>query len=396
MIIIGDALIELTKLEPESVQCCVTSPPYWGLRDYGIESTVWDGDENCQHDWRTERTARPNSSGGKTDWAKKMLACKGKDNYQEFTDYNDRATYTNFCTKCSAWRGNFGLEPTPELYVKHSIEIFREVRRVLRKDGTLWLNLGDSYAMSSLHGEGEIRNPTRNHDSMKSWENGIDRKFNSVKASGLKPKNLIGIPWRVAFALQKDGWWLRQDIIWAKPNPMPESVTDRCTKAHEYIFLLTKNSRYYYDADAIAELSTTFENRPHGIVRDREYDYDSKQAMLRKRTRPNGLSTEQQKRQGGAPDCGVPLYRNKRSVWTINTQPYPEAHFAVFPDEIPANCIKAGSKEGDIILDPFLGSGTTAQVAKKLGRKYIGIELNPNYLPLINRRLAQEELFGAD
>ncbi len=317
-IIIGDALTELKKLPDESVQCCVTSPPYWGLRDYGVDDQL-------------------------------------------------------------------GLEKTPEEYVEKMVELFREVRRVLRKDGTLWLNMGDSYC-----GTGQESSNTGVTTAKQASNKGA---YRAPYAEGLKPKDLCGIPWRVAFALQQDGWWLRQDIIWAKPNPMPESVTDRCTKAHEYIFLMTKSAKYYYDADAIAERSVTFEDRPPGVIRDREYNYDSKQKAM---GRHNGIQQPHSthlRRSAGLPDDQYEK-RNKRSVWTINTQPYPEAHFAVFPDEIPANCIKAGSKEGDVILDPFLGSGTTAQVAKKLGREYIGIELNPDYLPLIERRLAQGELFN--
>lgn len=312
-IIIGDSLTELKKLPDEIVQCCVTSPPYLGLRDYGVDDQL-------------------------------------------------------------------GLEKTPEEYVEKMVNLFREVRRVLRKDGTLWLNLGDSYATQSGTQGGDIKYKGLHQRLHEATAN----KQPKPKQIGLKHKDLCGIPWRVAFALQQDGWWLRQDIIWAKPNPMPESVTDRCTKAHEYIFLLTKSAQYFYDADALRE--------PHKEVSLKRIEYG-----LKHRHPDNigvGIPPVDTDKMGDR-FCN-PDGRNKRSVWTINTQPYPEAHFAVFPDEIPVNCIKAGSKEGDVILDPFLGSGTTAQVAKKLGRKYIGIELNPEYLPLIERRLAQGELFNQE
>ncbi len=374
MIIIGDALTELKRLESESIQCCVTSPPYWGLRDYGTATWV-GGDSDCDHRGIEARTV----SGG-----------AGK----QYTNVGSNRVYSGDC-RCGAKRidSQLGLEKTPEEYVDKMVEIFREVRRILRSDGILFLNLGDTYYNYRGDSDFSIKQTIASHEGHAMHSPSGKRNY---KNPNLKGKDLVGIPWMVAFALRSDGWWLRQDIIWSKPNPMPESVTDRCTKAHEYIFLLTKSSKYYYDADAIAEPISTFENRPDGVVRDRIYGYDSKQAKMRKRSSTFKQAIKCGNSQGGSEYIICDGKRNKRSVWTINTQPYPEAHFAVFPDEIPANCIKAGSKEGDVILDPFLGSGTTAQVAKKLGRKYIGIELNPEYLPLINRRLAQEELFGAD
>ena len=217
------------------------------------------------------------------------------------------------------------------------VEVFRQIKRVLKHDGTVWLNLGDSYG------------------------NG---------------KQLTGIPWRVAFALQADGWYLRQDIIWHKPNPMPESVTDRCTKSHEYIFLLTKSAKYFYDNDAIREQTITQDNSN----RDRDI---TRLNNTPGRSRMGGLKTNNYEK------------RNKRSVWKINTKPYKEAHFAVFPPELPELCIKAGSSEGDIVLDPFFGSGTTGWVAQRLGRKWIGIELNEEYIKIAEKRFKQQELFVA-
>ncbi len=264
----GDAIERLKDIEDNTIQCVVTSPPYWGLRDYGKENQI-------------------------------------------------------------------GLEETPEEYVNNIVNVFREVKRALKDDGTLWLNLGDSYG---------------------------------------EKKQLIGIPWRVAFALQADGWYLRQDIIWHKPNPMPESVTDRCTKSHEYIFLLTKSANYYYDANAIKEPAQDWGTRDRSNFRK-----GTKDKLLIHHGLKNANFAE--------------LGRNKRSVWKINIKPYKDAHFATFPEELPTLCIKAGSKENDIVLDPFFGSGTTGYVAQRLYRKWLGIELNPEYIKMANKRFSQQALF---
>jgi len=308
MIICGDALIELRKMPDESVHMCCTSPPYWGLRNYGIE-------------------------------------------------------------------GQLGLERTPKEYVAHLVEVFREVRRVLRKDGTLFLNLGDSYAS----GKGTCYNPGGGDTSLgkERKDAGIhplDRGNKSTLAlSGIKPKDLVGIPWRVAFALQADGWWLRQDIIWAKPNPMPESVRDRCTKAHEYIFMLTKSARYWYDAEAVREVQIT------------PMDTKSSQTFGAKGGKAEAVYGAKVSGDKWEPSG----HHNLRSVWTITTRPFKEAHFATFPPEIPDRCIKAGCPIGGVVLDPFFGAGTTGMVAKQLGRDFIGIELNPKYCEMAERRIAQ-------
>jgi DNA modification methylase len=294
MIYQGDCLDILPTLEPKSIQCCVTSPPYYGLRDYGCD-------------------------------------------------------------------GQIGLESTPEAYVEKLVAVFREVRRVLKDDGTLWLNLGDSYNGSGGAG-GDY-----NDGGLKEGQ----PKYPGRNIHALKPKDLIGIPWRVAFALQADGWYLRQDIIWAKPNPMPESVTDRCTKSHEYIFLLTKSARYYYDNEAVQELSVSESGTAGSWDGNRDFGL------------PNGHTRFAKPNLGGSIDGK----RNKRSVWNVTTKPYKEAHFATFPEEIPRTCILAGSKKGDTILDPFSGAGTTGVVAEKLNRKYIGIELNPQYTKMAEDRI---------
>ena len=311
-ILTGDALEKLRELPNESVQMCVTSPPYWGLRNYENENQL-------------------------------------------------------------------GLEKTPEEYVAKMVEVFREVKRILKKNGVCFLNIGDSYS-------GGGRGGNTKHGKGDNSAEATAESFNDIPA-----KNLVGIPWRVAFALQADGWYLRQDIIWSKPNAMPESVTDRCTGSHEYIFLLSKSARYFYDHEAILEEHITKENRPDGIVRDRIYDYDSKLKKMRGfKNKKTGAPRDPQHH--GQNINYHKKGRNKRSVWTIPTQKFSGAHFAVFPEKIPEICVKAGSREGDIILDPFFGSGTTGLVAKKAGRKFIGIELNENYVKLAKKRLSQETL----
>ena len=271
---------------------------------------------------------------------------------------------------------------TPELFVEHLVEVFREVRRVLRSDGTLWLNLGDSYAGSwGAQSRGESAPPVSSTSA-----NQVDaapkrtQTGSLSRTPGLKPKDIVGIPWRVAFALQADGWYLRSDIIWAKPNPMPESVTDRPTKAHEYVFLLAKGERYFYDADAIAE-PATYAGDQLGIVRG------SKRSALAMGRNPSGNEVP------GA-DADIASTRNRRSVWTIATEPTPDAHFATYPRKLVEPCILAGSPLGGIVLDPFGGSGTTGRVAEDLGRKWLLFDLNPTYAKIAKKKTAQAGLLG--
>ena len=317
------------------VQMCVTSPPYFGLRDYG-------------HD------------------------------------------------------GQLGLEATPTEYVVAMVEVFALVRELLSDDGVLWLNLGDTYSSSGAKGTGGA--------SKKQLSNAGSRFTQIIekgrKTDGLEPKQLIGIPWRVAFALQADGWYLRQDIIWHKPNPMPESVTDRCTKAHEYIFLLSKSARYHFNHEAIQELATGFDGRKDTMMKGSEKyangtmlatgNANSCSVDGRERWRYKNLGEKGQqphsmheKRLLGLPDELSPI-RNKRSVWTVPTISYSGAHFATFPPALIEPCILAGSRVGDTVLDPFFGSGTTGQVSQALGRKWIGCELNPAYGELQQVRTAQQ------
>jgi site-specific DNA-methyltransferase (adenine-specific) len=289
---VGDNRQTIKELSDQSVQMVVTSPPYFGLRDYGVEEQI-------------------------------------------------------------------GLESTPQEFIEELCLVFDEVWRVLKDDGTIWVNLGDSYAQSGQGGGGSYG--TERPD----WS-----KRGRKAPEGLKPKDLIGIPWRFAFAMQDRGWYLRSDIIWHKPNPMPESVTDRPTKSHEYIFLLTKNPKYYYDHEAIKEDSIWANHSRAGAGR---LTYDGKR--------------QGQKGTGQESFVTITDKRNKRSVWTVNTKPYKDAHFATYPPELITPCILAGSKEGDVVLDPFSGSGTTGEVALQHGRNYIGLELNADYAKLSEHRL---------
>lgn len=298
-----DCIQGMRSLPDGCVNTCVTSPPYWGLRDYGHE-------------------------------------------------------------------GQIGLEETPEAFVSQMVEVFREVKRLLRDDGTLWLNLGDTY-------------------SAQRWSNspsttGISGKQSDVlikKDTKLPDKNLVGIPWRVAFALQADGWYLRQDIIWHKPNPMPESVTDRCTKAHEYIFLLSKSPRYYFDSEAIKEEASDVSiARLKRGVSDHHKNVNGAPGQTPHsmgKPRNHDLSRD------------VPTTRNPRSVWTVTTKPFKDAHFATYPEDLIVPCILAGCPEGGLVLDPFMGAGTTALVSKKLGRNYVGFELNEEYKKIAEKRLTK-------
>jgi DNA modification methylase len=305
-ILVGDVRESLRGLSDGSVRCVVTSPPYWGLRDYG----------------------------------------------------ND---------------GQIGLEQTPELYVAEMVEVFREVRRVLADDGTLWLNLGDSYYSHDPGGyrEGEFLNANGRPPKKGQARN---RAGNYV--AGAKRKDLVGIPWRVAFALQADGWYLRQDIIWAKPNPMPESVTDRCTKAHEYVFLMTKKPRYYYNAEVVRE---PFANGGEWLGRESNTH----------KVKSGGNSDRADK--GARATTGNPNGRNRRSVWTVTTKPFKGAHFAVMPEALAEPCVLAGSAAGDTVLDPFSGSGTVGVVSLRHGRNYIGCELNPKYADLSRKRICDDQ-----
>lgn len=333
----AEVVTGLKQLEPESVNCCVTSPPYYGLRDYGV-------------------------------------------------------------------KGQIGLEPTPEEYISRMVDVFREVGRVLRNDGTLWLNIGDSYAGSGM---GAANYPDKTGEKQTTNKGSMSATGRAgLRFDGMKPKDLMGIPWMLAFALRADGWYLRQDIIWHKPNPMPESVRDRCTKAHEYIFLLSKSPRYYFDQEAILEpvsLSTHMR-----ISQDLANQIGSYRANGGAKTNGPMKAVSRKTQQGEIgvvknnaswdQACCLPVERrNKRSVWTVATQSFKEAHFATFPPELIKPCILAGCPEGGTVLDPFMGSGTTLVTANELDRNCIGFDINSDYCDMANRRrekaMSQQSFF---
>jgi DNA modification methylase len=439
----------LARLPDESVHCVVTSPPYWGLRNYNLPPQVWDGRPGCEHEWvMAER--RP-QSGGQGDASAKQMSNAGTQGSVQ------QSVQSGTCSKCGAWLGHHGLEPSIEMYVAHEVQVFREVRRVLRSDGTLWLNLGDCYAQGP---SGQSHNQENDGSGGNSaWK--TERSWSTV-SSNLKPKDLCMTPARVALALQADGWYLRSDIIWAKPNPMPESATDRPTKAHEYLFLLSKSARYFYDAEAIKERC---ESGPSNI-RKMEEGLDrigGKHKILIDPLSAASSTTHI----GQVRGVGDPAGRNRRTVWTIATESYSGSHFATFPTRLVSPCIQAGTSEhgvcgacgapytrvlekqkppktvftkrgapddgfvysgsvvdGEwrghgsklqawldehpaktvgwapgcacgaptvpaIVLDPFGGSGTVGQVARALGRSYVLIKLSSRYARMAERRVLQ-------
>lgn len=376
----GDCRVTLRTLEPESVQVCVTSPPYFGLRDYGLPPLVWGGIQRIPHTHEWGASIPGDNRGGSGTFNGRNGSGEG---------YGRDAARGAFCP-CGAWSGSLGLEPTPELFIEHLVEVFREVRRVLHPTGTVWLNLGDSYA-----GSGNGSNDYRENGSSLSKD---DRKYQGQRpAASLPAKNLMMMPFRVAMALQGEGWWLRSVIPWLKRNAMPESVTDRPATSLEYVFLLAKSARYFWNADAVKMGSSpnTHDRRKDGGVNPKTAEYDGSE-----RVRPKNNES-----MVAAINGRVELRNRRNSDWffeswqglmldeqddplalVVNPAGYAGAHFATWPLKLVEPMIKAGSRPGDTVLDPFAGSGTTLMVADRLGRNAVGCELNSDYVDLAIKR----------
>jgi len=441
---LGDVRDVLRGLPAASVDCVVTSPPYWALRDYRLPPSTWGGDPGCRHRWGPwceHRDVRESTACAKSRTTDRFYGEPSR----RFNGNHQKITAGSSCVRCGAWRGALGLEPSPEMYVDHLVDVFGEVRRVLKPSGTVWLNLGDCYAAERSYQAPSTRGGPK-HSSAQAFAGSSMRV-----PAGIKTKDLIGLPWRVAFALQADGWYLRADIVWAKPNPMPESVRDRPTRAHEYVFLLSPSRRYFYDAEAVREPAVTSALKsPAGW--DRGSGGHGRIHRLGREPRARGPVSALLPSQPG---------RNRRTVWTIPTQPYHGAHFATFPERLVEPCILAGTSaagccpvcgapwrrivtrqrmhngeprtdlgawrnagpgspigaQGDghwrystvtstagwepgcehnlepepaTVLDPFAGSGTTLAVAARLGRRGLGAELSPEYVELIKQRCSRE------
>ncbi|WP_445677646.1 DNA-methyltransferase [Pseudomonas putida] len=317
-ILVGDCIQMMRTLPDQSVHTCITSPPYFGLRDYGVD-------------------------------------------------------------------GQIGLEASPREFIDSLVAVFREVRRVLRDDGTIWVNMGDSYAGSwGAHGRDDMGLGSCSLSARQIAASA--RRKKQANHGGFKPKDLMGMPWRLAFALQDDGWYLRQDIVWAKPNPMPESIKDRCTKAHEYLFLLSKSPRYYFDQGAIREPARA-QSAPDGASRRNSFARGTKYT--------EGEHGQTAQHRAGRDDIDYDETRNKRSVWTVATASFKGAHFATFPPDLIRPCVLAGSPRGGMVLDPFGGAGTTALVAMQEGRQSVSCELNPEYAAIARQRLDAARADGA-
>jgi DNA modification methylase len=362
----GHVIEVLRSLPAESVDCIVTSPPYYGLRDYGSSHQTWGGDPECKHEWgdrQESHSIREETQHGKTRTTKRFYGAESR----KFNGNHQKHSVKCYCVKCGAWLGEYGQEPTLKEYIDHTVLIFDELWRVLKPTGTAWLNLGDSYC-----GSWENYAPTGQGGQRFKKTERFDRK---AYQEGLKPKDLMLVPHRVAIALQDAGWWVRNDNIWRKPNPMPGSQKDRCTRNHEYVFQLAKSEKYWFDSDAVKEPATSGFN---GSSFTKEKTRKACEHLA-----PVG--------KGDRTDDGM---RTKRTVWDISTVPYPEAHYAVFPPELPRICISAGCPPGGVVLDPFAGSGTTLEVAKELGRRAIGIEIVEANCRLIEKRCRQLTIFA--
>ena len=367
----GHVLDVLKAMPAESVHCCITSPPYWGLRAYGTEPQVWGGDLECPHNWRDEDPAAINPG--------RHSPTTGVGEYGQVGDglVKQAITPASTCLSCGAWRGELGSEPTIALFIAHLMQVFDEVRRVLRSDGTCWVNLGDSYA-------GSGKGPGGEKQLTNAGSEGGRRNNGQFQTTEVKPKDLCLIPERFALAMQDAGWWVRSRIAWAKTSAMPESVTDRPTSAWEHIWLFSKSARYYYDAAAVREPNSaiTIERHQGKPARISNTAINSDPAAC-----PPGVNRLHQGSLNVNGDDGRLNGANQRNYWLLGPDPYPESHFATFPREIPKRCILAGSPLGGTVLDPFVGSGTTLFVAEEQGRDSIGIELQPEYVKLAEKRM---------
>jgi len=422
-ILTGDCKEVLKEFPNKSIDLCIFSPPYYGLRDYGNQtsSTIWDSGNKCKHEWIVERTPRPNQAGG----MKGQRARKGKLNYSQAVDYYDRASYSEFCMKCGAWKGQLGLEPNWRMYIKHLTEICREIKRVLKRTGSMYIVIGDTYTGSHC-GKGDTKAKERKkrgsgfQDVQKGYyASSHGEPPQALKQEPYQPKCLMGIPWRLAFSLIEDGWILRNDIIWHKPNAMPSSVKDRLTNTYDHIFHFVKARRYYYDLDAIRE--------PQKVESLKRYESAIKEKPERARHKAYsplfGAGSQLRKERAvlGAPKyiaigrthgklayTDPPRGKNPGDFWNISTKPFPKAHFAVYPIEVCLTPILSSCPPGGVVLDPMCGSGTTLLTCELINRKmwnefkvevnekakrqdwnlkWIGIEINPEYCEIAKERL---------
>jgi len=362
-IIQGNCLEVLKTLLDESIDCCVTSPPYWSLRDYQVSDYIWDGNDNCEHTWITH-IKKP--TGGKGDNAN---VGSNKNNFANMRDHN---IVSNFCSKCGAWKGSLGLEPTFQLYIKHLCDIFDEVKRVLKKEGTLWVNLGDTYSVSG--GAGSQYKPNK-WERQKKIESD-SRHYGGHICKDLLPKSLCQIPPRFAIAMTERGWILRNELIWHKPNCMPSSIKDRFTVDFEKIYFFTKSPKYYFE--------TQYEPLAEATKIRLKHRFNHTKGDIASAVKSTGIRKYQENYKGEKVKGRI-----KRCVWSIPTKGYSEAHYAVYPEDLVVTPIKAGCPVGGVVLDPFFGSGTTGLVAKKLQRHYLGIELNPTYIEIAKRRIGE-------
>jgi len=365
-VICGDCLEVMKQIPGEYIDMAITSPPYWGLRDYGIEQ-IFGGNKDCKHEWNLQRQSKNMSISDKS-----TLAGFTSDNIQirNLKINNEQG----FCRKCGAWKGQLGLEPTPEMYIEHMTQIFHEVKRILKKTGTFWLNISDTYSTHTSKRSGQFG---------KDIKNGFDDIYRQKRILPLQEKCLCMIPERLAWSLIQDGWILRNKIIWHKPNGMPSSAKDRFTNKWEYIFMFSKSRKYFFDLDAVRE--------PHNPKSLNRYKYGL-YSVYGDAKAYGGKQSHNFARCKHLEDFVNLLGKNPGDVWSIATQPFPEAHFAVYPEKLLEKPIKAGCPQNGIVLDPFIGSGTTGLMAIKLGRNFIGIELNPEYIKIAKKRLAQEVL----